>query len=290
MNPVSLPYLEGNNIVIYDSQLIQQALAQARLPREVPSMQRTKWEALQKDTANQNIAKSVFFKSFLKGAGSMCIFLSILGAIFTISPILYAQTMAIYQKHNFKNQVIIAPPENTSVPIADNVQESSLYTEQKKLTFIQKYDLSANLDWNFSLIIPKIGLNSKIIPNIDPSNKDEYMEALKGGVAHAKFTAFPSEEGIVYIFGHSTDYPWNIQTFNALFYSIKDLQENDQIFVLYNNKPYVYKTLYQKIIDEDNLVYLNAQTNAKMLVLQTCYPPGTTLKRLIVVAQLEESL
>lgn len=266
MYSTTLPYRQGNNIVIYDSKLIQEALC-----------------------ASPRVAqKSIFFKSFLHGASSMCIFLSIIGAIFTISPVLYAETMAAFQKHNFKNQVIIEPKKNIEANEAINKPESILILEQKKLSFLKKYDLPSVVDWNFSVIIPKISLNSKVFPNIDPSNKDEYMSVLKNGVAHAKFTAFPNEEGIVYIFGHSTDYPWNIKTYNALFYSIKDLKENDEIIVLYNNKPYVYKTLYQKIIDEDNLVYLNAQTNTKMLVLQTCWPPGTTLKRLIVVASLEE--
>lgn len=261
MNPQSLPYREGNNIVIYDAKLINQSLVGAR------------------STRPQN---NEFYSSFLKGASYMCILLSFVGILITASPVIFAQVQSVINKDKFtKTQVILNP-------VIYDQKDNILNTEQIKLSFLAKYNLPPNLDWNFSIIIPKISLNSKVIPNVDPANKEEYMAALKEGVAHARFTALPSEEGIVYIFGHSTDYPWNVQTYNALFYSIKDLTENDEIIVLYNNKPYVYKTLYQKIIDQDNLVYLNSQTNAKMLVLQTCYPPGTTWKRLIVVASLVE--
>ncbi len=212
----------------------------------------------------------------------MCIFLSLVGVLLSISPIIYAEIASNFKKKEFKSQTIAYAKNEPA--------DTNLFTEQAKISWLAKKSLPEVANWDFTLLIPKIGLNSKVFSNIDPSNKDEYMSVLKSGVAHAKFTAFPGNEGLVYIFGHSTDYPWNIKEYNALFYDIKDLKEGDEIIILYNNKPYVYKTLYQKIVDSDNLTYLNSKTNAKMLVLQTCYPPGTTWKRLIVVASLEEDL
>jgi len=228
----------------------------------------------------------------------MCFFLAIVGVSISLIPIAYAEIATNLNKQKFNEPVIVEPQQQIVsfpvlpkivIPIADqDKQNNNILTEQNKINFIAKEGLPKDSRWDFSLLIPKIGLNTNVAPNVDPVNKDEYLSVLKNGVAHAKFTAFPNEEGIVYIFGHSTDYPWNIKEYNALFYSIKDLKEGDKIIILYKNKYYVYKTLYQKIIDEDNLVYLNAKTNAKMLVLQTCYPPGTTWKRLVVVASLIE--
>lgn len=287
MNPQSVPYREGKNIVIYDSNLMAQSIVGARtaVKRDAPAV-----------TAIQT-QQNLFLKDFIRGASAMCIFLAFIGVILSISPILYAEIASNLKKKEFNSQNLVyarketvqsIPGSSVFVPIAEQKEDPNIYTQQAKISWLAKKGLPGVANWDFTLLIPKIGLNSKVFPNIDPSNKDEYMSVLKSGVAHAKFTAFPGQEGLVYIFGHSTDFPWNIQQYNALFYDIKDLKEGDEIIILYNNKPHVYKTLYQKIVDSDNLTYLNSQTNAKMLVLQTCWPPGTTWKRLIVVAQLVE--
>jgi LPXTG-site transpeptidase (sortase) family protein len=268
MIPKSLPYREGKNIVIYDARIINQCINPPR-----------------------HIIKDIF-----RGASFMCFILAIFGVTASLMPIAYAEIATTLNKNHFKSQLILEPKNqvateipntNATVPLANPDTLTPLNIRENQLKFLKSEELPSDAKWDFSLLIPKIGLNTAVFANIDPTDKTEYMNVLKQGVAHAKFTSLPSEEGIVYIFGHSTDYPWNIKEYNALFYSIKDLTEGDRIIILYNNKAYVYKTLYQKIIDDDNLVYLNAKTNAKMLVLQTCWPPGTTLKRLIVVANLE---
>lgn len=304
MNPQSVPYREGKNIVIYDAKLMANSLKKGFGGANVflsaqpdPIFEKNGSEHFKKMFVSHNTFSSAFLKDFIRGASVMCIFLALLGVILTISPILYAEIASKLKKKEFNNQNYVyakkesaqfVPGTTTVIPLASEPKDINLLTEQAKISWLYKKGLPTNLNWDFTLLIPKISLNSKVFPNVDPSNKEEYLSVLKNGVAHAKFTAFPGTEGLVYIFGHSTDFPWNIQQYNALFYDIKDLKEGDEIIVLYNNKPYVYKTLYQKIIDNDNLVYLNSQTNAKMLVLQTCWPPGTTWKRLIVVAQLVE--
>lgn len=296
MYPSFVPYREGNNIVIFDAKLMAQSLVGEH--RYAPVVRTNPCIRPQNRDANQNLSKSAFVKDFIKGASFMCIFLSLVGVILSVSPILYAEIASNLKKKEFKEQNIVyakkesagfVPGTTALIPLADQKEDTDLLTEQAEISWLAKKGLPGNVNWDFTLLIPKIGLNSKVFPNVDPSNKDEYISVLKSGVAHAKFTALPGQEGLIYIFGHSTDYPWNIKEYNALFYDIKDLKEGDEIIILYNNKPYVYKTLYQKIVDSDNLVYLNSQTNAKMLVLQTCYPPGTTWKRLIVVASLVEN-
>jgi len=136
---------------------------------------------------------------------------------------------------------------------------------------------------NFQLIIPKLNLNVKVKESIDPFNSDTWQSALKTGVAHALGSAFPDEAGTVYIFGHSTDYPWNIEAYNALFYSLNDLNTADQIDLSYHNQIYHYRIVDKQIIAADDTSFLYSTDNR--LILQTCWPPGTTLKRLIVIAQ-----
>ncbi len=151
--------------------------------------------------------------------------------------------------------------------------------------------LNQTLDWealnDFKLIIPKLDLNVDVKPSVDILNLKTWQQALKQGVAHAQGSSFPNQPGTTYIFGHSTDYPWNIQLYNALFYSLNDLNFNDQIFISYQKEPYAYRVYNKQIIKASDLSFLNSDQDR--LVLQTCWPPGTTLKRLVIEARLVDN-
>jgi len=137
----------------------------------------------------------------------------------------------------------------------------------------------------FSIIIPKIGANQKVIANVDPENRDVYYEALTQGIAHAKGSNFPGQDGTTYLFAHSADVFWNVGRYNADFYLIKDLVEGDDIVVIFNGERYNYKMTEQKIVDPTEVQYLTTDRGVgEELVLQTCWPPGTTWKRLLVFA------
>lgn len=139
-------------------------------------------------------------------------------------------------------------------------------------------------DPQFSIVIPKIDANAKIISNVDVTNEPAYLEALNEGVAHAAGTAFPGEGGHIYLFAHSTDYFWNVGTYNAVFYLLYKLQKGDEINIFYKGQRYVYRMIDSKIVDPSQVQYLTRKTNREFLTLQTCWPPGTTLQRLLVFA------
>lgn len=139
-------------------------------------------------------------------------------------------------------------------------------------------------DPNFSIVIPKIGANAKIIPNVDAANETIYLDALQKGVAHVSGTAFPGERGHIFLFAHSTDYFWNVGTYNAIFYLLYKLEANDEVDLFFKGQRYVYRIIDTKIVDPSEVVYLTRKTNREFLTLQTCWPPGTTLKRLLVFA------
>ena len=87
----------------------------------------------------------------------------------------------------------------------------------------------ANKD--FTIVIPKINAVAPIIKNVDPFNKNEFLGSLKRGVAHAKGTNLPDEDGNVYLFAHSTDAFYNVGNYNAVFYLIGKLEKDDEIKV-----------------------------------------------------------
>lgn len=140
-------------------------------------------------------------------------------------------------------------------------------------------------DPNFSVVIPKIGANARVIANVDPSNEKIYLEVLKNGVAHAEGTAFPGEGGHIFLFAHSTDYFWNVSSYNAVFYLLYKLEKGDEVNLFYQGHRFVYQVIEKKVVDPDQVEYLTRKTNKEFLTLQTCWPPGTTLKRLLVFAK-----
>ncbi len=140
-------------------------------------------------------------------------------------------------------------------------------------------------DESFSIVIPKINVNSKIIPNVSVSDSDQYLAALRQGVAHAKGTYFPGEGGTIFVFGHSTDYFWNIEFMNAQFYLLKELETGDEVVLYYNGKRYIYTVTKKLITDPEDLSVLEPKQDGEKLILQTCWPPGTAWRRYIVEAQ-----
>lgn len=149
---------------------------------------------------------------------------------------------------------------------------------------IKPIEVLTPTDPSFSIVIPKIGANAKVQPNIDASDQNIYLDALNKGVAHTLGTAFPGEGGHIFLFAHSTDYFWNVSSYNAIFYLLYKLEKNDEVNLFYKGQRYVYRVIGQEVVDPSQVQYLTRKTNREFLTLQTCWPPGTTLKRLLVFA------
>jgi LPXTG-site transpeptidase (sortase) family protein len=141
------------------------------------------------------------------------------------------------------------------------------------------------INTGFSIIIPKIAAIAPIIDDVDPSNQIEYLKALKEGVAHARGTAYPGTRGNVYLFAHSTDAFYNIGKYNAVFFLLGKLTKGDEVFIFYRGTQIKYIVDQVKVVSPNDSKYLTDSTDEKILTLQTCYPPGTTYERLIVIAK-----
>lgn len=138
---------------------------------------------------------------------------------------------------------------------------------------------------DYSVFIPKIGAKSQIIGDVDAADEKAYNDALKKGVAAARGLASPGDRGTTYLFAHSTDSPLNYARFNAVFYLLDKLEVGDGIEVVYKDKLYKYTAASKEILAAEDVRYLVPQHDEEKLVLQTCYPPGTTWKRLVIVAK-----
>ncbi len=140
-------------------------------------------------------------------------------------------------------------------------------------------------DTDFAIIIPKIDAKAKIIANVDPNNRSEYKKALLQGVAHAKGSVLPGMKGNIYLFAHSTNSSLTVPRYNAVFYLLRELEEGDKVIVYFYGAQHSYQVFQKEILSSTDVRYFQEQDKEEILVLQTCWPPGTTLKQLVILAK-----
>lgn len=140
-------------------------------------------------------------------------------------------------------------------------------------------------DINYSVYVKKIGAISVVIPEVDASNFNEYSLALKKGVAEAAGLSHPGKTGTTYLFAHSVGSRADYARYNAVFYLLHRVEEGDGVEVFYQRKLFKYTVLRKEILGARDVRYLIPQKEKELLVLSTCYPPGTSWKRLVVVAE-----
>lgn len=139
---------------------------------------------------------------------------------------------------------------------------------------------------DFSVIIPGIGVNAPVIANVDPTSPATYDSALLQGVAQSSTSFTPDQNGTTYLFSHSTNYDWFVKDLNAVFYLLKNLKVGDYVVLYYKGKQYTYQIRETKIVSPTSISYLVPTGGKKGLILETCWPPGTTTERQLVFADL----
>ncbi len=207
----------------------------------------------------------------LRSTGIALTSFAILSVIFAFSPI-------IKQEVNYRM--------NEQTPEEKIIEDDMLIdiSRAEETVRIQQEADNYGVNSYFSVVIPKIGATSNIVANIDASEKDEYLNALKMGVAHAKGTYFPGQGKRILLFSHSTDSPLNIARYNAIFYLLRKLEEGDTIIVYFADKKYIYKVKGKTVTPPSDTSWLTDKGDSETLLLMTCDPPGTTWNRLIVEA------
>ncbi len=139
---------------------------------------------------------------------------------------------------------------------------------------------------NPEVIIPKI--NVQIPVNYNETSTDENIieNDLQGGIVHYPTTVLPGQTGNAAFYGHSSNNIFNPGKYKFAFVLLHTIVPGDTFYLTNNNKVYVYKVISRNIVDPSDVGVLNAvpgQTATATLI--TCDPPGTSLKRLIVVGQ-----
>lgn len=259
---------------------VQKKLTQP-LPNQYTTTQTQQNTSQYKQRSHRSIIQSLIQKQPIqkqKMIGVLMIAISIVGITFPLIP--KARLETSYATQQVKKQFSQLTQPTVELPPSTPVVFTPLIGPDGQEI------KPVNMD--FSIVIPKIGVNATVVPSVDPLNPKEYNEALKHGVAHAKTSYFPNQDGTTYLFSHSTNYQWFVKDLNAIFYNVKNLSEGDDIVIFYKGKRYTYRYTSKQIVNPKDITYLLPVTGKRQLILQTCWPPGTYYKRLLIFADLVE--
>ena len=177
---------------------------------------------------------------------------------------------------------------------------SRFYDSSRLLSGLSRSSSDAHFDitpYENRIIIPKLGKN---IPLVDVQKRetvvkyaemnDIFMTELKKWVVRYPGTAHPGEAGNVFIFGHSSNYPWVQSEYNDVFALIDTLAIGDEIIVYYNQQTFLYRMTDRSVVKPGDTDVLAARDSSKKEIsLMTCWPVGTALERYIIFGELVEN-
>lgn len=226
----------------------------------------------------------------IRSIGNFLVLFALYGVFATFGPaVLHEVQFRVIQARGVTFSVAtparnVHPHVEKAMP--DPLQEARLGPGFADILAGNKEQVLVPKDTQFSIVIPKIGASAKIIPNVDPGNPNDFLPKLQTGIAHAKGSVFPGLKGNTYLFAHSVDNWWHVGRYNAVFYLLKDVSAGDEIIIFFEDRRYDYVVTQSYIAEATDTTFLTQMhKESEQLVLQTCWPPGTTWKRLFVVAK-----
>ncbi len=143
------------------------------------------------------------------------------------------------------------------------------------------------------IVIPSLDLNVPIV--IPPRTallaenwkqlEEDIQRSLQDGVVHYPGTAQPGQPGNFFITGHSSYFPWAPGKYKSVFARLSDLHVGDEYWIFYGGDRFRYRIREKKEIRPSDVSVLDQPVSKRIATLMTCTPVGTTLRRLIIVAQ-----
>lgn len=207
--------------------------------------------------------------SLLETVGTWCIRVSLVFLLVLLAPVIWEES---------RYYVIQLSKTTADIPQLFSIEAPKVGVQEPR-------PIEPPVDTDFSIRIPKIDAESRVVADVDWQDSRVYQRALTKGVAHARGSALPGGTGNVFLFAHAGANPFEAVRYNAVFYLIDKLEAEDRIDLWYQGKHWVYQVTNTKVVRADEVSYLNGDSTKPTLTLMTCWPAGTTWKRLIVLAE-----
>lgn len=135
------------------------------------------------------------------------------------------------------------------------------------------------------IIIPKINLEVPVVYGLKTVEEQTIQDSLEDGVVHYAASPEPGEEGNSVIVGHSSNNILNSGRYKFAFVLLKRLEKDDTFFIHKDGVRYTYKIYEKRVVPPTETSVLGPADRDNTMTLITCDPPGTSINRLIVVAE-----
>ena len=133
------------------------------------------------------------------------------------------------------------------------------------------------------LLIPDLHISTPLIVPETPADA-AIEKALESGAAYYPGTPLPGDGTNTVITGHSSAPLFYKGNYATIFSRLDALPIGSLIYIFHHNSIYTYAVTSQEVVAPTDLAVLN-QTPDEQLTLITCWPPGTTWERRIVLAK-----
>lgn len=177
--------------------------------------------------------------------------------------------------------------QNDSNNLTDQQQSNFLNSGEETIPdSFSSLPLSPKTNYNASpnsIYIAKINVRAPIVSS-SGVKQTELNAALNQGVVLYPGSVLPGQSGETVLTGHSSVFPWNKTSYGQVFALLDKVEKGDIISIVYDNYQYDYQVT-NKIVLLPNQVRTSPTLEQKLLI-STCWPIGTALKRLVVYAEL----
>ena len=135
------------------------------------------------------------------------------------------------------------------------------------------------------IIIPKINVQIPVVYDVNSIAEDSIQKGLENGVVYYADSAKPGQNGNGVIVGHSSNNIFNKGKYKFAFVLLSRLENGDTFYLQRDGKRYTYQVYLKEIVAPTNVSVLGPRDKPATVSLITCDPPGTSLKRLVVVGE-----
>jgi len=171
---------------------------------------------------------------------------------------------------------------NIFIPSRKNINsinnQSSNFSDGKVASKTFNEYTENTIDKNgFYLRIDKIDLFKRIIENVDPRNKTEYIDSWNYGISHGKFTSTPDKIGITYLFSHAVSNKAEAGESKAWFTYMDMVKVGDEVIIYYKSKKYTYSVTEVLVVKPTDTGFYTGASPVPKVRMQFCGPPTGSL-------------
>ncbi len=138
-----------------------------------------------------------------------------------------------------------------------------------------------------------IPANKISVPIVWTKDVKDFDHDLKQGIVHYPGTPFPGDPGTSYISGHSSGYLWDKSPYKQIFAVLGQVKDGTSFTITLQEKG-GKQVVYHYVVERRGEYAANDQaqfisTADSVVALSTCWPVGTTDRRLVLFAKLTQT-